>query len=356
MSENQFRKVDIESYHNRIRVSRDFWSSFKRGIIICNICERRCHIPPNFSGLCGNYVNFNECLYDIGYGQLSAIESRPIEIKPLFHFYPNSTALTFSGWGCNFHCPWCQNYHLSMVRPLPKAKIVTPEEVVNLAIKKRDDGLCASFNEPTIHLTFLLDSFELARKEGLYNTMVSNGYMTKNVINALIKSGIDGLNIDIKGCPKSHKQELRGINPDIIFRNAKIFLNNNIHVEMVFLVVTDYNDDPECIKWILNKHIDVLGPDVPLHINRYYPAYKYGKPATKLNTLLSTYEMARELGIKYVYVGNIWDPKYETTYCPRCNMPLIIRMNYRVVELRLDGDRCRRCGEKIYLMGKVLAA
>ena len=355
MSENRFQRVDIESYTNRVKVSSKFWSPFKRGIVICNICERHCHIPPGFSGLCGNYANDNGCLYDIGYGQLSAIESRPIEIKPLFHFYPNSTALTFSGWGCNFHCPWCQNYHLSMIRPSPKAKTVTPEELVNYAIKTRDNGLCASFNEPTIHLAFLLESFKLASEKGLYNTMVSNGYMTKSSINALISSGLNGLNIDIKGCPESHKYHLKGINPDIIFRNAKLFLDNNVHVEIVFLVVTGYNDNPECIRWVLKRHIDTLGPDIPLHINRYYPAYKYGKPATDLNILISAYEMAKDLGIKYVYIGNIWEPKYETTYCPKCNTPLIIRMNHRVIESRLDGNRCRRCGERIYLTGKVLA-
>lgn len=354
MRENIFARVDIDRYKNKVLVKEILWLKYRRNIVVCNICERNCHIPPGYTGICGNYANKNGFLYDIGYGILSAIESRPIEVKPLFHFYPNSKALTFSGWGCNFHCPWCQNYHLSMMKPGGSiTNIFKPEDLVKLAVKRRDDGLCGSFNEPSIHLTFLADTFEMSKKMGLYNTIVSNGYMSLSSIKTLVESGLNGLNIDIKGCPASHKRELRGIKPELIFRNAKKFLDYNIHVEMVLLVVTEYNDSIGCLEWIIKMHIDKLGPDIPLHINRYYPSYKYSKIATPIEKLIDGYNLAKSYGVKYVYIGNIWDPKYETTYCPKCDYPLIIRSGYRVVESRLDGNRCRRCGKRIYLTGKV---
>jgi len=348
-------RVKIEDYPNKKKVI-GLWSNYKSGVIVCEVCERHCHIPNGYSGFCGNFANFNDELYFLSYGNLSAIESRPIEIKPLYHFYPNSTALTFSGWSCNFKCIWCQNWHLSMTNPNGRYKVIEPKSLVEIAIKRGDDGLCASFNEPTIHLPYLLDCFKLARKKGLYNVIVSNGYMTIKSINLLIEAGLNGLNIDIKGCPESHKKFLPSINPEVIYRNAKYFLDNNIHVEMVFLIVTGVNDDVNCIEWVLKKHVDILGSDIPLHISRYFPAYEYDAPPTNVNLLYRVYEWARgEYGIKYVYIGNIWDIKYETTYCPKCNYPLIIRSGHRVIESRLDGNKCRRCGEKIYLTGRVYA-
>jgi len=354
MSENAFARVNVEKVRNRVPLSKRFWKPYRRGIVVCGVCERRCHIPEGYSGICGNYVNIGGELYDVGYGLVSAVESRPIEIKPLFHFYPNSTALTFSGWGCNLHCDWCQNYHLSMVKPLGAGDgFVRPEALVRMALRSGDHGLCASFNEPTIHLQFIIDVFREGKKRGLYTTIVSNGYMSAEAAKALVEVGLDGLNIDIKGCPEAHKRMLKGIDPNIVYRNAKFFLDHNVHVEMVLLVVPGFNDSMECIEWIVRRHLEVLGPDIPLHINRYYPAYKYNRPPTHIKTLIDAYKIAREYGLKYVYVGNVWEPSLETTYCPRCNEALIVRDGYRVVKAKIKDGRCSRCGEKIYLTGKI---
>lgn len=324
---------------------------------MCLVCERRCLIEENERGYCGNRLNINGRLYAIGYGLLSAIESRPIEIKPLFHFWPNSTALTFSNWGCNFHCPWCQNYRLSFKKPNPKEHMFFPaQRIIELALEHGDEGLCASFNEPTTQLEYLVNVFTLARKHGLYSTIVSNGYMTFKALEALSESGLNGLNFDIKGCPETYKKYIGGLNPIIIFRNAKRALDLGIHVEMVFLVVTSANDDDKCVEWVLKNHVDILGEDVPLHINRYYPAWKYHEPPTSIRALMEIYDKAtRHYNIKYVYVGNIGDWRYETTYCPSCKKPLIIRQGYRVLEYHLTAEKkCPYCGNKINIVGKYI--
>lgn len=298
-------------------------------------------------------MNIDGRLYNNAYGLLSALESRPIEIKPLFHYHPNSTALTFSGYGCNYRCPWCQNYLISQVPPLPEASIyIEPKDLVKEAMYRGDEGLSASFNEPTIHFEYILDVASEARRRNLYFNLVTNGYMSLSAIDELTSLNIDGYSIDIKGCPESYRNFL-GANPLIVFRNAKYIVERGGHVEMVFLIVTGANDSPECIKWVLKQHADTLGPDVPIHINRYYPAHKYSKPPTRIDVLINAYNLAKEMGINYVYVGNIPSEEYQDTKCPKCGKVVIVRRSYRVTLWNLTNDgRCPKCSHKIPIVGK----
>ncbi|WP_240910860.1 radical SAM protein [Thermococcus sp. MV5] len=320
--------------------------------IRCLVCERQCIIAEGKRGICKNYANLSGRLIHLGYGKLSAVESRPIEIKPFFHYYPNSTALTFSGFGCNFYCPWCQNYHLSFSEPPEDTREVLPEELVNLALKSGDNGLCASFNEPATLYTYLLDSFELAGREGLYSCLVTNGYFTTKALKRLIESGASGFSIDIKGCPEM--KVLSTVDHKKVFRNAKEALNLGAHVEMVYLIVTNTNDFEECYRWIFKKHVELLGEDTPLHINRYYPMNYWGEKETPVKRLLMLKEVAqREYNLNYVYIGNIGSIKHETTYCPKCGEKLIIRSAYRVLTWRLTkNNKCPKCGTKIPIYGE----
>ncbi len=321
----------------------------------CLTCERKCVIAEGSLGFCKNRGVVGGKLYNMYYGILSAVESRPIEIKPLFHYWPGSTALTYSGWGCNYRCPWCQNHHISQVDPDPEASIyLSPKELVRLAIRNHDEGICASFNEPTIHFEYVIDATIEAKKHGLYSTMVTNGYFTLKALKELVEAGVDGFSIDIKGCPQTYQRFLAA-DPHIVLRNARRLLDLGAHVEMVFLVVTGANDSRECIEWVLEKHYDILGPQVPLHINRYYPANKYHEPPTRVETLLWAYQKAKEIGIEYVYVGNLGAPELETTYCPKCGKVLIERRGYRVTYYNVSSDnKCPRCGYKINLRGRYI--
>jgi len=199
--------------------------------IRCSVCERRCLIEEGKKGMCKNYANIEGKLIHIGYGKLSAVESRPIEIKPLFHYYPNSTALTFSGFGCNFYCPWCQNHHLSFSEPREEIPTIPPEYLVDLALKHGDEGLCASFNEPTTLFSYLLDAFSLGKEKGLYGTMVTNGYFTLKALEKLVESGVSGFSIDIKGCPEM-KRALGTIDHKKVFRNARKALDLNAMLKL----------------------------------------------------------------------------------------------------------------------------
>lgn len=331
----------------------------EKKLVRCSVCERRCVIPPDASGLCGNYVNIDGVLYHLGYGRLSAAESRPIEIKPLFHYWPNSTALTFSNWGCNFYCPWCQNHHISFRKPTVNDPITEPEKLIKTAILNGDEGFSASFNEPSTHFDYLVDLFTEARKHNLYAMVVTNGYLTLRALEVLVtEAGVDGWSIDIKGCPSMPKNILPGIDHTIVFRNAKRVLDLGGHVEMVFLVVPKVNDFDECIEWIIGKHLDMLGPKVPLHVNRYYPAHHWREPPTPIDKLIDIAKRARREGIEFVYVGNVHDPELEATRCPSCGKVLIYRRWYRVTYFGLDKEgeryRCPRCGYEIPIRGKFI--
>ena len=229
-----------------------------------------------------------------------------------------------------------------------------PGDLVELALKTGDDGLCASFNEPATLYTYLLDVFELGRKKGLYGCMVTNGYFTTSALKNLIEAGVTGFSIDIKGCPGM--KVLTTVDHRKVFRNARLALDMNAHVEMVYLVVTGASDFEECWRWIFRMHSDLLGEDVPLHINRYYPMHHWKKPPTSLEILLRLKEVAqREYNLNYVYIGNVGSLEHETTYCPECGERLIVRLNSRVHLWRLTKDgRCPRCEKRIPIYGKFI--
>jgi pyruvate formate lyase activating enzyme len=315
----------------------------------CGVCERRCVITRNKTGFCKSKKNISGKLCTLVYGDISAVESRPIEIKPFFHFFPGSTALTFSSWGCNFRCPWCQNWHLSRGWADPeKASYISPEKMVDMAIRHGDLGLCVSFQEPTLLFEYSLDAFKLANEKNLYNCFVSNGYLTIEALSMLRDAGMHAINIDIKGDEYVYKKYCKGIDVDIIWRNAREAKNLGMHVEMINLVITGVNDDEECLDWIIEKHLAEVGQNTPLHFTRYHPAYKFTNPPTKVETLEMAYKKAKREGILYPYIGNVPGHEYENTYCPTCGEKLIKRLNYSIISYRITEDkRCPKCKEAI---------
>jgi len=319
----------------------------------CKLCERRCVIAPGATGFCGTRINLRGTLYTLVYGNLSAIESRPIEIKPFFHFWPGSTALTFSTWSCNLDCMWCQNWHLSKTKPDPFSKVYHPKKIVELAVKSGDEGLCSSFQEPTLLTDWNLHLFKIGKQKGLYSCYVSNGYMTLETLRLLRESGMDGLKIDIKGDKYVYRKYCGGADVNIVWRNAREAKNLGFHVEIVNLVITDINDDEGQIKWIIEQHLKEVGPDTPLHFTRYFPAYKLRKPPTNVKKLEKAYLLAKKAGVKYPYIGNVHGHKYENTYCPNCGEPLIKRLGYRIIRYKVTEDKkCPKCGYQINIRGK----
>ena len=326
------------------------YEPLKGGKVRCGLCERRCVISPNKKGLCKTRMNIDGRLYTLVYGDISAIDSRPIEIKPFFHFYPGSTALTISTWSCNLKCPWCQNWHLSYRVPEPNnAKYIPPKDMVDEAIRRKDKGICISFQEPTLLFEYTIDLFRLAKEKNLYNTYVSNGYMTIDALRMLKEAGMDAINIDIKGDEEAYYNYLGGAKEEIIWRNAHVAKEMGMHVEMIHLVVTGINDNKMKIEGLIKKHLDILGPETPLHFTRYFPAYRYFNPPTPTDILEFAYKEARRQGIYYPYIGNIPGHPFENTYCPYCGTLLIERVGYRITRWEIKGENCPHCKREVHL-------
>lgn len=320
----------------------------------CTLCERRCIIEVGRLGVCKTRKNADGRLYTLVYGDVSTIESRPIEIKPFFHYWPGSTALTFSTWSCNFDCPWCQNHNLSRVEPVPeRSESIAPEAIVRMAESAGDEGLCGSFQEPTLLTDWAAGVFPLAKARGLYCCYVSNGYITAEALELLRRAGLDGLKIDVKGDEETYRRHCGSIRADVPWRNAEAAKKMGIHVEIVNLIIPGVNDSDSTIAEVVERHLKCLGANVPLHFTRYAPAYKFHAPATSVQILENAREVAREAGVKYAYIGNVRGHDYENTYCPECGERVIARDGHVVLSYRLvEGNRCSTCGAEIPIIGR----
>jgi pyruvate formate lyase activating enzyme len=319
----------------------------------CGLCERRCTLDVGERGFCETRQNIDGKLYTLVYGDVSAIESRPIEIKPFFHYWPGSTALTVATWSCNFDCPWCQNFHLSKVKPEPaESRSYPATAVVDLALRRKDEGLCASFQEPTLLFDWAVSLFEFGRQMGLFACYVSNGYMTSEALQLLQNAGLDGIKIDIKGDKETYAKYFPMVDMEKVWERAEEAQKTGIHVEIVNLVINGVSDDEACIGEVINRHLKHVGADTPLHFTRYYPAYRFENPPTKTETLETAYTMAKKAGIQYPYIGNIFGHKYENTCCPNCGQTLIQRFGYSVRRYTItENKQCPKCGQAIPIRG-----
>jgi len=308
----------------------------------CLVCERGCLIKEGEKGHCKTRINRKGIIYTLNYGNISTISINPIEKKPIFHFYPGSNALTVGFWSCNFDCPWCQNYDISKAEPQFN-EYLTAEDFVNYALQSKCEGTSLSFNEPTIFLEWGIEVFEIAKEKKLYNTIVTNGYMTEKALQLFIDAGLDAANVDIKG---NRKAVLKYCGADVekVWCNCKIIKGHKVHLEITTLIIPTVNDDLTILSDIAKRILNELGDSVPWHLTRYFPAYKFSASETSVQFLEDGYHMAKESGLKFVYLGNVFGNKYENTYCPVCRELLIKRTGLEISEIRIDLNLiCPRC-------------
>lgn len=318
----------------------------------CYACARRCKIPNGLFGFCGVRYNLNGKLYLANYGIFISIALDPIEKKPLYHFYPGHTALSFGTTGCSFACAYCQNWEISQRKNIIGFEF-TPEEIINLAKKYKTNIITFTYNEPSIYSEFAYDVAKLAKKKNIKITWVSNGYLTDEAIDFASKF-LDAIDIDIKGnLNKDFARKYILINDyEPTLQAIKEFHEKGVHVEITDLIIPEIGDNIEDAKKLVKNIYDILGENANIHFLRFYPEYKLSNLyPTPIETLEKHIEIAKEEGINYVYIGNVPGHKYENTYCPNCKRPVIKRYSFYVYEINLDGDRCKFCGSKIFLKG-----
>ena len=317
--------------------------------ILCTLCPRYCKIGDGQPGFCFIRQNHGGKLYTTGYGRPTGFAIDPIEKKPLNHFLPGTSVLSFGTAGCNLGCKFCQNWSISKAKldELNSLK-ANPEEVVKLAKHYKAPSIAYTYNDPTIFGEYVIDISKIAREEGIKSVMVTAGYIDKEARKDVYKF-IDAANVDLKGFTDRFYWKNTFSHLDDVL-DTLIWLKNETDVwfEITTLLIPYENDSDEEIKnecdWILNN----LGDSVPLHFTAFHPDFKMmNKERTPEATLTRARNIALESGIKFCYVGNVFNRDGQTTYCPNCNKALIRRNWHSVLTNKLSGNKCNHCGYEI---------
>ncbi|MCM8777827.1 MAG: AmmeMemoRadiSam system radical SAM enzyme [Candidatus Omnitrophica bacterium] len=331
------------------QIEAKFWTSIDNKRVRCGLCNHFCLISDGKTGICGVRINRGGKLFTLVYGNIIAEHTDPIEKKPFFHFLPGSLAYSIATAGCNFSCIFCQNYSISRVDEkreiLLFGKESSPDEIVNIALKNHCLSISYTYTEPTIFFEFAFDTAKKAKEKGLRNNFVTNGYMSKEALEA-IAPYLDAANIDLKGDDAFYRK-LCGAKREPVIENIRLMRDLGVWVEVTTLIVPEYNDSEQQIRETAKiiKDIDIA---IPWHISRFYPHYKM---SSHYPTPQKTIQMAREIGyqqgLRYVYTGNIPGDEGEHTYCYSCKKLLIHRYGFSILENKIRDGKCPFCGTVI---------
>ncbi len=336
-------------------MSQTAWLSKKlsSGKILCEACAHACKLEEGEYGICGvRRVEGGE-LKLLVYGLAAAVNIDPIEKKPMFNFLPASRAFSFGTVGCNFSCKFCQNFDISQYPKEHAHRIVgrelLPEKIVELAIENGCLSIAYTYNEPIVFFEYTYDTAKIAHENGLKNIYVTSGYETRKAID-LLAPYIDGMNIDIKGFTDEFYKEICGARLKPVLEAVKYAHERGIWVEITTLLIPGKNDSDEEIRGIAN-FIASVDTSMPWHLSAFHPMYKMlDVPRTPESTLLRAYKIGVEEGLKYVYIGNVDNEDYESTYCPNCKKRVIDRSGNigQFVKNELDENgTCPYCGYKL---------
>jgi pyruvate formate lyase activating enzyme len=296
------------------------YETISNGKVQCNLCHFHCIIGEGKAGICKVRINNKGKLYTILDSYASSVQVDPIEKKPLFHFHPETNALSLGTWSCNFRCRGCQNYNISRFYPAEKnikniSEEISPKKAIELAKSYGANGIAWTYNEPTIWFEYTLETAKLAKKEGLYTVYVTNGSITKRGLD-LIGPYLDAFSVDIKAFSD---ESYRKITP--IFDWHKI-LDTIVYAKT---------------KW--NIHIEVVTNIIPTII-----------PPTSIKKLEELHDVGIKEGLSFVYAGNILGHPYEDTYCPRCKRRVVSRRGFNITENNVHNGKCDFCGKELNII------
>jgi len=325
----------------------------------CALCAHRCRIKAGRSGICQVRHNVGGELTTSVYGRLVSASNDPIEKKPLSHYHPGTTSLSVATVGCNLRCRFCQNASISQWRHVPGRRTpgdpVTPEELVEVAVRRGSRSISFTYTEPTLGLEFAEDTGRLARERGVGTVFVTNGFMTPETVR-LLAGFLDAANVDLKAMRERTYRRFCKARLEPVLRTIEALVAAGIWIEVTTLVVPGMNDTDDELAEIA-RFVAGVGEHVPWHISAFHPTYQLtARPRTPVERLRRAYDLGREAGLKYVYVGNVRGDRGESTYCAGCGHRLIHRYGNTLLEVDLDGDRCPGCGEVLQGVGMAEAS
>ena len=331
--------------------------------VMCTACNHYC-TPENWkTWKCGIRLNDNWELYLMTYWNAIWLHVDPVEKKPLYHFLPWSPVLSFWTAWCNFSCTFCQNREMSQQKwenwNIEKWKndgynqffwneFISPKYIVDYCLNNNIPSIAYTYNEPTVFFEYAYETMKLAKKNQIKNIFVSNGFMSKECREKLVKNWLlDAINIDLKSFSEEFYKNICGWRLQPVLDNIKFFWKHNVWVELTTLIIPWLNDSDQELEKIA-KFIYNVSPDIPRHISAFYPTYKMmDKPATPVETLEKAYQIGKKIWLNFVYIGNVLDSWYEDTYCPKCNEKIINRIWFTIHNFFQKPWICPKCWENI---------
>jgi pyruvate formate lyase activating enzyme len=342
----------LEQFLDSHAAEGELYERLSEDKVRCYACGHRCLILPGQRGICKIRWNDDGRLM-VPSGWVAALQLDPIEKKPFFHAYPGSSALSFGMLGCDYHCVFCQNWLSSQALRDPSAgtpvEVMTPAQIVDLALRHRARMLTSTYNEPLITSEWAVEIFKKGKARGLVGSYVSNGNATPEVLDYL-RPWVDLYKVDLKGFDDRRYRKLGGV-LKVVLDSIRLLHEKGFWIEVVTLVVPGFNDSDAELRDIARFLVSV-SPDIPWHVTAFHPDYKMtDSKGTSLKMLIRAAEIGVAEGLRYVYAGNLPGRvgRFENTYCPSCKASLIERVGYTILKdlLTPTSGKCPSCGTQI---------
>ena len=327
-----------------------YWHRLDDGRTQCDICPRDCKLHDGQRGLCFVRKCENDQIVLTTYGRSSGFCIDPIEKKPLNHFYPGSSVLSFGTAGCNLACKFCQNWDISKSREFDRlCDEASPEAIAKAAVQWEVGSVAYTYNDPVIFLEYAVDTAKACRERDVSNVAVTAGYVHSDARKEFFEN-MDAVNIDLKAFTEDFYHKLCVGHLEPVLDTLKYLKHEtDVWIEITTLLIDGHNDSSDELKAMCDWIVENLGPDVPLHFTAFYPAWKLNDVMpTPQSTLTRARKIGMAAGLHYVYTGNTHDQQGGTTICPGCGSRVIVRDWYEILEHRLDDQgHCIMCGTKI---------
>jgi pyruvate formate lyase activating enzyme len=326
-----------------------WWHPTEDGRIQCDLCPRDCRLGDGQRGMCFVRQRAGDQLVLTTYGRSSGFCIDPIEKKPLHHFYPGTSVLSFGTAGCNLACKFCQNWDISKSREMDRlVDQASPEAIARAARESGATSVAFTYNDPTIFAEYAMDTADACHALGLHTVAVTAGYIYPEPRRALYAK-LDAANVDLKAFTEEFYRKVTASSLEPVKDTLRYLVHETtVWTEITTLVIPGLNDSDAELTQLAEWVAGDLGADVPLHFSAFHPDYKMRDiPATPIATLRRARQIARRAGLRYVYTGNVHDPEGDATACPGCGTPVIERDWYEILASRLDHGACAACGTAI---------
>lgn len=324
------------------------WAEPGLGLVTCMLCPHQCVLGENDRGFCRVRAVKNGVLHTLVYGNACSANVDPIEKKPLYHFLPGRPILSIATAGCNFRCKNCQNWQISQAKPHEIAHAdLPPEKLIEAAIAHGIPAIAYTYSEPIVYFEYARDSCALAREKGIRNVLVTAGYINPKPLQAFCKV-VDAVTLDLKSFDDTVYRTLNAGRLAPVLRALEIIREEGVWLEVSRLVVPHHADSLDDIRRMCDWMVATLGPDVPLHFLRFHGAYKFERlEPTPVATMDAAEAIARQAGVRHVYIGNVPGRDSQSTRCHSCGSVVVERAGYQVLQNRLAGGGTCSCGAAV---------